>query len=90
MVAFWHYDLYPFVLGGHVTDGPDRHERVETREFGRGHRFQPFRMVSDDRGEELLAYLEQLERAHRDARDAFNQTWRNKVKKEFPELTAAR
>lgn len=78
LYAFWKYDLYPFVLGGHVVkmreDGS-----VETKEYGHGSYFKPILIMPSGPGEKLAAEIKELGRAHSDAIAELNREWRNKI-----------
>lgn len=45
MIAFWKYDTYPYVLYGTVTDM--KGDKVETKEYGKGHWFRPLVIYPD-------------------------------------------
>lgn len=66
LYAFWPYDQYPYCNGGTVV-AMDEQGKVETKEFGPGNWFTPFKVMPVEQGKELRGKLKQLEVAHRDA-----------------------
>ncbi|MDO8629082.1 MAG: hypothetical protein Q7R41_01205 [Phycisphaerales bacterium] len=78
LYAFWRYDLYPFVLGGPVTqmrgDGC-----VETSNFGCGYWFKPIQLLPLEEGRKLHDALDALDKEHAKAQRKFNKEWRAKV-----------
>jgi hypothetical protein len=64
-IAFWEYDLYPFVLYGTVkhinSDGT-----VETEEYGMGHRFTPKLLLPADSASTIIADLAKLTQTRHD------------------------
>lgn len=81
-VAFWRYDTFPFVLGGHVTD-INENGFVETSEFGRGFYFKPFRILPASAGEKALGDLRKIRDEHDAAKRAFNKEWSSKLRERF-------
>lgn len=83
MVAFWRYDHFPFVLGGHVTklrgDGA-----VETRQYDLGNFFKPFRILPKGKGEEALVQLHNIREEHNKATRVFNKEWQGKLLEILP------
>ena len=85
LFAFWAYDQYPWLLGGHVTrvryDG-----NVETREFGTGHWFHPVILLPEAEGEKWKAKLDRLEREFDRERSVVARKWKEEAEKEIPFL----
>lgn len=84
-VAFWPYDKFPFILGGHITEMNER-GAVETREYGPGFFFKPIKILPAKAGEAALAKLEELRAKHDRARADFDREWRAKLAEELPIL----
>ena len=87
MVAFWRYDSFPFVLGGHVTklraDGS-----VETRQYGHGYYFTPFKILPKEAGEAVLEEFKKLREEHDTATRALNKEWQGKLLELLPWIGA--
>lgn len=64
MIAFWSYDLYPYLLSGSVSriDG----DRVYVDSYSGW--FRPKFLLPDTEGAELAAHLKRLEREYKDAK----------------------
>ena len=74
LMAFWRYDLFPFVLCGKIVTMKGN-GMVETEEYGRGQWFKPFQILPWVDGAVLKRELEELtDKYHANI---------NKVKKEF-------
>jgi hypothetical protein len=58
MVALWKYDLFPYVLGGHVTH-LDKDGLALIGEYDA--RFQPLVMLPDKEGEQALRAIKALQ-----------------------------
>lgn len=78
LFAFWHYDSFPFVLGGTVMrmagDGS-----VEIKEYGTGGWFKPFKILPFEEGKALQAKLKALEAEFNDAIDDVRFTFEDKL-----------
>jgi hypothetical protein len=83
LVAFWRYDAFPFLLGGHVTD-INKNGSVETREFGPGHFFKPVKILPVKEGEAALAKLSTLRTEHDQATRALAREWKDRLVREIP------
>ena len=83
LVAFWPYDAFPFVLGGHVTkmreDG-----RVETREYGTGQWFDPIKLLPVPAGEALMEQLKTMKFKRDTEMRGIDAEWRRELEKLCP------
>lgn len=82
MIAFWRYDLFPFVLGSEVTKMDDR-GRVVTKGYGPGHWFTPIKLLPLKSGLALLAKLQALASAHGAERAALDRDFRERAETLF-------
>lgn len=83
LFAFWHYDLFPYVLGAEVTkfvsDGLVQAKGYQT------YCFKPLRVVLLDEGTELWSKLSALREEHRRAIDDINQSFLARAEELFGE-----
>lgn len=59
LFAFWRYDSFPYVLGGHVTKMSES-GLVETKEYGRQQWFRPIILLPKNTGEKIQSELRKL------------------------------
>ena len=59
LYAFWKYDLFPYLLHGEVTEGPDDQGRIQADGYGSA-LFSPLIMLPYPAGEELGIKLDHL------------------------------
>ena len=77
LYAFWKYDLFPFVLGGTVTDIRSNGS-VETEGYGQGFYFKPFMIVPNEDGKVIMAKLRNLQDEYRIAQVKLNNEFMNR------------
>lgn len=70
MFAFWRYSGFPFALGGTIIE-MNEEGRVQTKEYGVGNWFMPFKIVPLATGKALLAKLEKIRSDHAAAEIVF-------------------
>lgn len=85
VIAFWKYDLFPFVLSGTVTRMLDN-EMVSTVEFGPGNYFKPIKKLSIREGKALKAKLQELSLEYKRRDQALRDEMLAKVKALVPEV----
>jgi hypothetical protein len=85
VVALWHYDLFPYMLGakGSFTDFGDFYANSYGSTFSRKSIVAVYTL---ERGEEVLKELKQLESDYLAEIKAVNLSFEGKVKKLVPEL----
>lgn len=83
MFAFWKYDLYPYYIGGKVTEdfGDDG---VEVAGYP-GSIVRPTFFLPDEKGEKLVEELKDLKFRERVARDVLKEEWIEKLNMYLPE-----
>ena len=86
LFAFWRYSSYPYVLGGTITKMRDD-GFVETVEYGPGRGFNPVKILPLAQGKALMAKIEALRNAQREAVTKLDQEWRKKILAIFPEVS---
>lgn len=74
LYAFWKHSSFPYVLGGPVTKMNDN-GTVETKNFGKGYYFMPFKIVPLKTGQALQKALDRLEERHVAALRLFKAEW---------------
>jgi len=65
-IAFWSYDLFPFIVSGTVTGKPDADGRLRMKGRGAGQWYEPSLILPEAQGHALQAAIEALteERSH--------------------------
>jgi hypothetical protein len=76
--AFWRYDVYPFILGGTITN-MDKNGFIETEEYGVGRYFKPMAILPGNAGKELHHKIKVMTDERNTALEKFNLTWRIKI-----------
>ncbi|MEO8299941.1 MAG: hypothetical protein ABI574_19285, partial [Burkholderiales bacterium] len=69
LIAFWRYDIFPYVLSGTV-ESVNTKGHVLTKEYGPGLRFNPLCVLPAAAGEPIAAKLKTLEKERRAAVDS--------------------
>lgn len=59
LYAFWRHDVYPYVLGGEITNMRED-GMVEVAGYGPGHWFTPFKIVPLEQGKRVARALESI------------------------------
>jgi hypothetical protein len=78
LYAFWSYDLFPFCLGGEVTN-VRLNGYVETREYGTGFYFKPFLLLPYAEGKKKAEALQKLSDEHHSAQQTLAATYLKKA-----------
>ncbi len=81
--AFWKHDVYPYVLGGEVTEMSDE-GHVRAHGWG-SYWFKPFKIVPLRAGRIFKRALEKLQDGERKAQKVHGHEWTAKVAALFPE-----
>lgn len=82
LVAFWRYDLYPYILGGEATEMDDRgYVHVPSYQG----RFKPIKILPYEPGMKLLEKLKELEAEYKNAQADLRGEWENKLERVMPE-----
>lgn len=81
-VAFWKYDIFPYVLSGTVKVFRED-EYVEVEGYP-GMVFKPILVLPQDIGMELHDRLKDLDREHRESLAALNTSFNRRVKELIP------
>ncbi len=79
LYAFWKYDVFPYILGGHITR-ISSNGSVETKEYGPGNYFKPFKIVPAKTGEKLHIEIKKSEKDFRLAEEKFKEFWNKQGK----------
>lgn len=82
LYAFWRHDQFPFILGGPVTKMRENGS-VETKNFGPGYYFKPFKVVPLKAGLMLQQHLDSMEHKFRAAEKEFRLQWKREGDKLF-------
>ena len=67
LYAFWRYDIFPYVLHGEVSGGPDAEGRVTIKSYGKAYGFTPIRLVNKKGGQVLGERLDALRAEYKQA-----------------------
>ena len=90
LYAFSNYDLFPFVTGRTIGRFLKRGEYpgvgfAECKN-AKGYFVKPILVVPNSTGKEMEQRLNKLEEEYREAMKAVTKTYKDKLKKEFPEI----
>lgn len=81
-VAFWKYDIFPYVLSGTVR--AFREDQYVEVEGYPGMAFKPILILPQDKGIDLSNKLRALDREHRESLAALNTSFKRRVKELIP------
>ena len=82
LFAFWKYATFPFVIGGEITRMLDN-GMVETKQFGKGMFFEPFKILPLKEGEKKLAAFKRLKHEYDLSHTQFREEWFEQAEKIF-------